>query len=133
MIWVLSAGFGDGHNAAAHAVKEALEKRSPGEIVRLEDWNLRTHPILARALMAGYRSIIVHTPAVWRWFYGWLEHDPERTMDSPVFQMVRERMAEALMQDRPRAIVSTYPAYAGLLHSLPRLGMKLPPLLISLP
>ncbi len=129
MIWVLTAGFGDGHNAAARGVAEGLLLRRPDEEIVVEDLVLRVHPVVGWAAMAAYRGVIVHFPALWRLAYRWIEGRPEAALQNPGQRQLARCMATELTRLKPRAIVSTYPLYASVLETLARAGYEVPPML----
>ena len=108
---------------------EALRVRCGDEPVIVEDWVASVHPIAAPLAMAGYRQLIVHCPKVWQWAYRWIETRPETAVGGPGMRFMMEKLADALLKHRPRAIVSTYPLYASLLEMLRTEGMRVPPLL----
>ena len=129
MIWILTAGFGDGHNAAAKGVAEAARLRFADEAVVMEDWLNTVHPRLAQLAMAAYRQIIVHFPSLWRWIYQKAADDAGQVKDSPFLLFMKERMVHELLQRRPRLIVSTYPLYGSLLALVRREGVEVPPVI----
>lgn len=131
MIWVLTAGFGDGHNTAARCISEALRQQSPGEEVIDSDLISEVHPLLAGLLKSAYQVAIIRFPAVWRAFYDRLAQP--NTNANPAAVRYLEPLLSALIarfeKDRPRAIVSTYPLYAVLLQALRLKGVSVPPLI----
>jgi processive 1,2-diacylglycerol beta-glucosyltransferase len=129
VIWILTAGFGDGHNAAARGTAEAVGLRFADETVVTEDWLKTVHPWLAELSMAAYRQVIVHFPSLWRWIYQKVAEDAGQVLDSPMLMFMRERMVRELQIRKPRLIVSTYPLYASLLTLLRREGIAVPPVI----
>ena len=69
MIWILTAGFGDGHNTAARSVAEALTRLLPDEKVEATDLISDVMPRLSTVLKAAYQAAIIHWPAAWRLTY----------------------------------------------------------------
>ncbi|MBL9129815.1 MAG: hypothetical protein JNG86_01355, partial [Verrucomicrobiaceae bacterium] len=53
MIWVLTAGFGDGHNTAARSVADALTRLLPGEKVEVTDLITEALPRVAAVMKAA--------------------------------------------------------------------------------
>ena len=72
VIWVLTAGFGDGHNTAARSVAEALCQRLPSEDVAVSDLIEDAHPALAGLLQRAYQVAIIRFPWLWRLAYAQL-------------------------------------------------------------
>ena len=129
MIWILTAGFGDGHNAAARGIREAWSRQQPSIPVVMEDWLLRQKPLLSSLSMAAYREVIVHFPAIWRLAYRRLEQKPEEALHPLLLELLRGPLENDLARFRPHAIVSTYPLYSSLLDALRWDGVAVPPLL----
>lgn len=127
MIWVLTAGFGDGHNSAAKSVAEALSMKAPGETVRCFDLLADVHPFIMTAAQAGYRFTITHCPSVWRVAYGWFA-SPTMGDCARWLPTLTAALDARLERERPRLIVSTYPIYSSLLDHLSKQGRTLPPI-----
>jgi len=128
VIWVLTAGFGDGHNTAARSVAEALCQRLPSEDVAVSDLIEDAHPLLAGLLQRAYQVAIIRFPWLWRLAYAQLAK-PGINHSAEWFQPTLRVLEQRLEKDQPRAIVSTYPAYAGLLKVLRDKGLPVPPLI----
>ncbi len=127
MIWVLTAGFGDGHNSAAKSVAEAFSKKAPGEAVLVFDLLAAVHPLIMTAAQAGYRFTITHCPSVWRAAYGWFA-SPTMGDCGRWLPTLTAALDARLDRERPRLIVSTYPLYSSLLDHLRKQGRDVPPL-----
>ncbi len=127
MIWILTAGFGDGHNTAARSVAEALTRLHPQEKVEVTDLISDVQPRIATVLKAAYQLAIIHWPAAWRMTYKMLGNPkmtgPDATWQLPLIRAVEEK----LERDKPRLIISTYPVYAAVLAAV-RTKRAVPPL-----
>jgi len=82
----------------------------------------------AGLLQRAYQIAIIRFPWLWRLAYAQLakrgiNHSAEW------FQPTLRVLEQRLEKDQPRAIVSTYPAYAGLLNALRDKGLPVPPLI----
>ncbi|MCP5558028.1 MAG: hypothetical protein H7A55_09780 [Verrucomicrobiaceae bacterium] len=126
MIWVLTAGFGDGHNTAARCVGEALRRRLPHESVVVTDLVSEAQPMVAEALKSAYQVAITHVPSAWRAVYRLLEN-PKLAGDNWLQAPLKQALVNGLEQHRPRLIISTYPFYSHLLKALPDKSL-VPPL-----
>ena len=127
MIWILTAGFGDGHNTAARSVADALTRLLPEEKVEVTDLVSDVMPRLATVLKAAYQAAIIHWPAAWRLTYK-IVGSPKMTRQDASWQIPLLRaMEQKLDEDRPRLIVSTYPIYSGVLAAL-RARRDVPPI-----
>lgn len=128
MIWVLTAGFGEGHNSAAKHAAQGLACRFPNERVEVTDLLLAARPRLTSLMQAGYRQIVVQQPWLWRIIY---DRFARQTMDHTArwLRPVVDQMRRTILNDKPRAIVSTFPLYSALFAILRREGVVLPPLI----
>jgi len=127
VIWVLTAGFGDGHNSAAKSVAEALLRKAPGEAVLAFDLLAAVHPLIMTAAQAGYRFTITHCPSLWRAAYGWFA-SPSMGSCGHWLPTLTAALDARLERERPRLIISTYPLYSSLLDHLRKQGRTVPPL-----
>lgn len=127
VIWILTAGYGDGHNTAARSVAEALERLCPGETVEVCDLISEPMPMVADVTKALYQQAITHFPAAWRVTYDIMGRQsvtgPNSFWQSGLANHLKRRLAEK----QPRLIISTYPIYAVLLEGLSR-TQPVPPL-----
>lgn len=129
VIWVLTAGFGDGHNTAARCVDEAIQERQPGVEVEVVDWIAKVHPWAGRLAMQGYAWLIVHAPWVWKGAYDWFAKDAEKALNHPLLRYLMDEMGRELSRQKPEVVVSTYPLYASLLGVLRKEGHRVPRLI----
>ncbi len=129
MIWVLTAGFGDGHNTAARCVSDALRTKVPNETVVASDLISDVHPVLAGVLKSAYQVAIIRFPSLWRAFYDRLAKPKVGSSSVRYLEPLLYALAARIEKEQPRAIVSTYPLYAGLLRALRLRGVAVPPLI----
>lgn len=127
MIWVLTAGFGDGHNSAARSVASALERLAPGERVQSFDLLRDVHPLIFQAFQSAYRCLITHWPALWRLAYDAFAR-PSMRESAGWMRTITAALDARLERDQPRLIISTYPIYSALLQHLCGQGSPLPPI-----
>ncbi len=127
VIWILTAGFGDGHNTAARSVAEALTRLHPDEKIEVTDLISEVLPRLSTVLKVAYQVAIIHCPAAWRLTYKMLGNPkmtgPDASWQLPLIRAVEQK----LEQEQPRLIISTYPVYSAMLAAL-RSQRKVPPL-----
>lgn len=115
---ILTAGYGEGHNAAARALATAWEARNGrGQAVVVDVFALAA-PRLNELTRRAYLGLINHAPNLWRAAYGWLDRS------AAVPQLLRGLQAECkvlsavIAREDPVAICCTYPVYAFLLRVL---------------
>ena len=127
VIWILTAGYGDGHNTAARSVGEALEQLCPGEEIEVCDLVSEAMPRTAAVTKELYQLAITHMPSAWRLVYDIMGRPgvtgPDSTWQMGLMNHLKRRMEEK----KPRLIISTYPIYAVLLETLSR-KQPVPPL-----
>lgn len=126
---ILTAGFGDGHNTAARNVAEALRRLHPREEVLVHDLVATTHPCLFLMLQRLYQISITNWPRAWKLTYRWLAtHAANGTREEPWQLPMLTALTALIRKTKPRAIVSTYPLYPGLLATI-RQDVAVPPLM----
>ncbi len=129
VIWVLTAGFGDGHNTAARSIAAALSQRLPAPEVVVRDVIRQAHPLLGHAAMRAYAGIIVHTPWIWKRLYDSFAQNAQDAVRNPLLDPLKNLMAASLRRERPSIIVSTFPLYPSLLEELKEDGLPVPKVL----
>ncbi len=127
MILILTAGFGDGHNTAARNVAQALERLVPDEEMRVEDIFDAAMPVFSPAMKTGYQMLITRAPWLWAWIY---RNTQDLQFESGAVDSLlplRNRLHEILREQKPSAIVTTYPLYPKLVEQLREAGVDVPP------
>jgi processive 1,2-diacylglycerol beta-glucosyltransferase len=127
-ILFLTAGFGEGHNAAARALAEAADSlHGPGSN-RVVDIFALARPRLNAWVRRSYLGLINRAPLLWSSAYGWLDRSPRATDLSRMLRCEQRVLSETITRERPTILCSTYPIYAFLLAALRRRGAGvLPP------
>lgn len=120
VIWILTAGYGDGHNTAARSVAEALARLCPNEEVEVCDLLSEAMPRTAAVTKALYQQIITHIPVLWRATYEVIGRPGFAGPDSAWQAGLLKHLKQRLDEKKPRLIISTYPLYAVLLDALTR-------------
>lgn len=120
-VLVLTAGYGEGHNAAARAVAAACDEASGPGTAKLVDIFALANPWLDRVVKAGYLTAINRTPRLWGRIYRWLDGNPAVPGLLPLGSALRA-LDRVIADERPTVVCSTYPAYGLLLDRLARQG-----------
>jgi UDP-N-acetylglucosamine:LPS N-acetylglucosamine transferase len=115
-ILILTAGFGDGHNAAARNLCDALEQISPEAEVTVVDLYERSYKRLNKLARQAYHGAVRYTPKLWAGIFKLVDKAPWLT--SSGHGRLRSTLAELLETTKPDCVVSTYPTYAHLLETL---------------
>lgn len=117
-VLILTAGFGNGHNAAAFSVRDGLETVS--EDVQVEVLDLfavcygRTNE-LVRKLFLG---IVQYAPKLWEGMYSMMDRTSIVEKQMRQFGKMRRALAEIIATTKPDVIVTTYPAYNFILDDI---------------
>jgi processive 1,2-diacylglycerol beta-glucosyltransferase len=126
-ILILTAGFGEGHNAAARALAAACDTAHGPGTARLVDVFALASPRLNAISRRLYLGMINRTPHLWSAVYGWVD----RTAIFPAalgFLARETRLLERIIaEENPTVLCSTYPVYAFMLEKIARSGRALPP------
>ena len=125
-VLILSASFGEGHNAAARNLREALVLRDPEGKAVISDPFLETYGDVNRFFQKAYVSLINNAPALWQMAFDALDRTRvvERHM---VMHGSVERMLFKLLDDlKPDVVVSTYPGCNHLLDHMYRRRLTRP-------
>jgi processive 1,2-diacylglycerol beta-glucosyltransferase len=126
-VLVLTAGYGEGHNSAARAVRAALAEH-PGTVAETVDLFALRAPRLNELSRRAYLGMINHAPGLWSGTYRWLDRSPRAPWVFRTLSSHTRLLARILREKRPDALVSTYPVYGWLLARLRAEGLDLPPL-----
>ena len=126
-ILILTAGFGEGHNAAARALAASCDALHGPGTARTVDVFALAAPRLNALARRIYLGLINRTPRLWSALYAWI--DRTAIFPAALWALRRETrvLREILDRDRPTVLCSTYPVYAFLLAKLERDGRTLPP------
>lgn len=115
---ILTAGYGEGHNAAARALATAWEARNGrGQAVVVDVFALAA-PRLNELTRRAYLGLINRAPNLWRAAYGWLDRSTAVPHLLRGLQAERRVLATVIAREDPVAICCTYPVYAFLLRAL---------------
>jgi processive 1,2-diacylglycerol beta-glucosyltransferase len=118
-ILILTAGFGEGHNAAARGMQEGLAEVSGGAAkVELRDLFADSFGMVNTWARKAYLTAINHFPQSWGRFYNWLDRQEEFAPKMRWLFLARARLGRLLQRFQPSAVVSVFPAYPYLLESI---------------
>ncbi|HUG10994.1 MAG TPA: galactosyldiacylglycerol synthase [Opitutaceae bacterium] len=120
-VLILTAGFGEGHNSAARALRSAFYEAPDLSVEEADIFALHA-PRLNEFTRRAYHRVINSAPRVWSGFYGWLDRSPLAPRLMRLLAGETATLAALLARKRPDAIVSTYPAYAWMLEIIRRRG-----------
>ena len=117
-ILILTAGFGEGHNAAARNLRDALQAMDAGARVRMHDVFAEAYGWVNRVLVRGYLLLINRLPGVWNLVFQWM-HRSSATADRIGVFRKAVRLLRGILDDfQPEVVVSVYPGCNHLLDHL---------------
>jgi len=112
IIPVLSAGFGEGHNAAARAVVAAINREPIGAEAEFHDIFLEAYgQEKAHKQRDNYIQVANRFPKLWGCLYAALHTLPLVEISLPFLGPVRRRLLELLDSTQPKIVISAYPLY----------------------
>jgi 1,2-diacylglycerol 3-beta-galactosyltransferase len=126
-ILILTADAGFGHRAAANATAAALQERYGDRchVVVLNPLDDRRTPAILRNSPADYDRIVRNMPELYR--LGYEASDtavPTFALESAIVLMLFEVLSDALTEQRPDVIVTTFPLYLAPLWAIYTLGRQ---------
>jgi len=119
-VLILTAGFGEGHNAAARNLEQALKESHPEVAVVVNDILDESYSWLNRLLQSGYRHVIDRHPSVWRAFYNFLDSSPLVTRGVGFLWMAVNLLADRITRYDADVVVSCFPGYGAFLDQVRR-------------
>ena len=124
---ILTAGFGEGHNAAARNLAAAWDSLAGPGAADVVDLFALAAPRFNRLACRAYLAAINGTPRLWSGFYAWV--DRSRIFPRHLWMLRAEMRAldAVLASQRPAVVCSTYPMYAFMLERLTRAGRLVVP------
>ena len=117
-ILILTASFGDGHNAAARNLRDAIELITDDAKVEVLDLFESTYGTLNTLLKQTYQGLVRYVPTVWSGVFSVFDNPAlfRRQMDT--MGKLRESLAAVLRDTEPDVVVSCYPVYAHLIQDI---------------
>jgi processive 1,2-diacylglycerol beta-glucosyltransferase len=120
-ILIMTAGYGEGHNAAARALATAFNEDAANTALVVDIFALSC-PRLNSFVRRAYLAAINGTPRLWKHVYAWMDRPSFMTRGVRMLGAQSRMLAAVIERERPAAICSTFPAYAALLQGLSRDG-----------
>jgi processive 1,2-diacylglycerol beta-glucosyltransferase len=120
---ILSASYGEGHQQAAVAVRDALASVSPHTDVQIVDYMKSVHPKLDSFVRYCYLKSVRFAPALYGWFYkGTSQIPPSSLIQRQLNSLGIDEMEETLRRFDPDVVFSTFPTPAGVISYLKQQG-----------
>ena len=129
-ILILSAATGGGHMRAAHALEEAIRRKSPETEVRVVDFLKEISPILYKTICDGYHFLATKTPKVFGKLYQKTNEETPFSQIVPKFNSLFCQKLVPLMEEfRPDVVVTTHPFATEMISRLKEKGALFAPLI----
>jgi processive 1,2-diacylglycerol beta-glucosyltransferase len=119
-VLILTANFGEGHNAAARNLRGALESLASDHCqVEILDLLDAVYGRLNHLARAAYMGMVRHAPALWRTVYQLVDAAPSLSAAGS-WTRLRTALGDILAEAQPDVVISTYPVYADVIAELYR-------------
>ena len=119
-ILILTASFGDGHNAAARNLRDALELLADDANVQVMDLFESSYGLLNTLLKKTYQGLVRYAPALWSGVFSVFDNPTLFQGQMRTMGRLRDRLAHLLHEFEPDVVVSTYPVYSHLIRDIYR-------------
>lgn len=118
-VLILTAGFGEGHNAAARNLRQALEEHPDVRVDTLDLFE-STYTTLNRLVKRAHLGVVRYAPSVWGGIYSLLDSSSFVENRLGGFTRLRGALGHVLHELQPDCVVSTYPAYSHVIRQIYR-------------
>lgn len=115
-VLILTAGYGEGHNAAAHALAEGVS--ALGGRAEVRDLFLETYGHKQETSRRLYLQCIDRAPWLWAVVYRAMELRAVSWLTMHTLWPLKARLKALIAEQKPDAVVSVYPAYGHLLDQI---------------
>jgi processive 1,2-diacylglycerol beta-glucosyltransferase len=119
-VLILTAGFGEGHNAAARNLRDALELVSDEVKVEVLDLFESSYGSFNTLAKSAYLNMVKYVPQFWGGIYSLLDNSKFVENRLGNFTRLKNSLADILHETQPDCVVSTYPVYAHVIQELYR-------------
>src|SRR5438874_12517573 len=119
-VLILTAGFGEGHNAAARNLRDALALISDDVKVEVLDLFESTYGSINTVVKNAYLGVVQYAPRVWGGIYSLLDNSPFLENRLSSFTRLKNALGDILHETQPDCVVSAYPVYAHVIQELYR-------------
>ena len=115
-VLLLTAGYGEGHNAAARGLQMAFSER--GADVEILDLFALTGGAWYEWTRHGYVDLINRAPNLWAAVYRFIDRVPVVPLTLPFMGAIFRTLRRLLDEKRPAVVLSVYPVYGYLIQQL---------------
>ncbi len=119
-VLILTAGYGEGHNAAARNLRDSLELVSDEARVEVLDLFESSYGSFNAVVKNAYQGMVQYAPKFWGGLYSFLDNSTRVEKGLPGFARLKNALGDILHETQPDCVVSTFPLYAHIIQELYR-------------
>ncbi len=119
-ILILTAGFGDGHNAASRCLRDGIEQLDEEARVEVLDLFADSYGAFNTLACKTYRGMVQYAPSLWGGLYSLLDKSPMVEKQLGNFTRLQTTLEKILLEAQPDCVVSTYPVYGHVIQKIYR-------------
>lgn len=119
-VLILTAGYGEGHNAAARNLRDALELVSDEAKVEVLDLFDSAYGSFNIVVKNAYLGVVQYAPKFWGGIYTFIDNSTKLEKGLPGFTRLKNALGDILHETQPDCVVSTFPLYAHIIQDLYR-------------
>jgi processive 1,2-diacylglycerol beta-glucosyltransferase len=116
-VLILTAGFGDGHNAAARSLRDAIELLDEDARAEILDLFADSYGAFNTLARKTYLGMVAYAPKLWGGIYSMLEN-PFVEKQLGGFTRLQNTLEKILAETQPDCVVSVYPIYAHVIKKI---------------
>ena len=117
-VLILTAGFGNGHHAAAFSLKDGFERVSKKSQVEVLDLFEICYEKTNERIKKLFLGVVQYTPSVWKGIYSVLDRTSLLQKQIGRLHKLQTVLHDILKSTRPGCIVSTHPVYSHAIDHL---------------
>ena len=130
-ILILTAGFGDGHNAAARSLRDAIERLDEDARVEVLDLFADSYGVFNTFAQKTYLGVVQFVPGLWGGIYSLLDKSPLVEKQLGHLPRLQHTLEKILAEAQPDSVVTTYPVYVHVIRKIYRGNSERPFRLIT--
>ena len=119
-VLILTAGFGEGHNAAARNLRDALELVSDDVKVEVLDLFESCYGSFNTVAKNAYQGVVQYAPKFFGGIYSLLDNSRFLENGLAGFSRLKHALGDIVHETQPDCVISTYPVYAYVVQELYR-------------
>ena len=120
IILILSAGFGDGHNAAGRSLRDAIELLDEDARTEVLDLFADSYGVFNTFARKTYLGVVQYAPRLWGGIYSLLDNSPFVEKQLGNFTRLQGTLEKILAEAQPDCVISTYPVYGHVIQKIYR-------------